>query len=53
MAPDGQNKLEELFILLHFLEPAKFRDLEAFQEEFAEIGSEAQARRPSPSTVNP
>ena len=40
-----QNNLDELFILLHFLEPTKFKDLAAFQAEFAEIGNEAQVAR--------
>lgn len=39
-----QNRLEELFMLLHFLEPKKFKDLEGFQSEYGELQSEDKAR---------
>lgn len=40
-----QNRLEELFMLLHFLEPGKFRDLEGFQEEFGELRTEEKVEQ--------
>lgn len=40
-----QNRLEELFMLLHFLEPGKFRDLDGFQNEFGELRTEEQVEQ--------
>jgi len=37
-----QNSIEELFNLLHFLEPVKFADVEAFKEDFASMNKEEQ-----------
>ncbi len=37
-----QNSIEELFNLLHFLEPGKFSDVEVFKAEFASMDKEAQ-----------
>jgi chromodomain-helicase-DNA-binding protein 4 len=37
-----QNSLDELFNLLHFLEPEKFQDVEEFRSEFASMDKEAQ-----------
>ena len=37
-----QNNLDELFMLMHFLDQGEFSDLEEFQEEFANIGKEDQ-----------
>ena len=37
-----QNHLGELFMLMHFLEPAKFDSEEAFQAEFSNISHEEQ-----------
>ncbi|XP_043222807.1 chromodomain-helicase-DNA-binding protein Mi-2 homolog isoform X1 [Amphibalanus amphitrite] len=40
-----QNNLEELFHLLNFLCPEKFQDLQAFQNEFADIAKEEQIKK--------
>lgn len=40
-----QNNLEELFHLLNFLNSAKFNDLSAFQNEFADISKEDQVKK--------
>ncbi|KAL6212996.1 hypothetical protein ACLB2K_018211 [Fragaria x ananassa] len=37
-----QNNLDELFMLMHFLDAAKFASLEEFQEEFKDINQEEQ-----------
>lgn len=37
-----QNSIEELFNLLHFLEPGKFADVEIFKAEFASMDKEEQ-----------
>ncbi|PIN02471.1 DNA helicase [Handroanthus impetiginosus] len=37
-----QNNLDELFILMHFLDAGKFGSLEEFQEEFNDINQEEQ-----------
>jgi len=39
-----QNNLEELFYLLNFLTPGKFSSLEAFQNDFEDVGKEDQVR---------
>ena len=39
-----QNNLAELFMLLHFLDDGKFESLEDFEQEFAEISHNEQAR---------
>ena len=39
-----QNNLAELFMLMHFLDAAKFGSLEEFQEEYADLGEAKQAR---------
>ncbi|KAK2452874.1 protein CHROMATIN REMODELING [Trifolium repens] len=40
-----QNNLDELFILMHFLDAGKFGSLEEFQEEFKDINQEQQILR--------
>ncbi|XP_037933405.1 chromodomain-helicase-DNA-binding protein Mi-2 homolog [Teleopsis dalmanni] len=40
-----QNNLEELFHLLNFLSRDKFSDLNAFQNEFADVAKEEQVKR--------
>ncbi|CAD7006147.1 unnamed protein product [Ceratitis capitata] len=40
-----QNNLEELFHLLNFLSRDKFSDLNAFQNEFADVSKEEQVKR--------
>ncbi|XP_047161862.1 CHD3-type chromatin-remodeling factor PICKLE-like [Vigna umbellata] len=40
-----QNNLDELFILMHFLDAGKFGSLEEFQEEFKDINREEQILR--------
>ncbi len=39
-----QNRVEELFALLSYLDPAKFPDADAFQARFAALDSEAHLR---------
>ncbi|KAM7276909.1 hypothetical protein ACFE04_018775 [Oxalis oulophora] len=40
-----QNNLDELFMLMHFLDAGKFGSLEEFQEEFKDINQEEQILR--------
>ncbi|KAK4480176.1 hypothetical protein RD792_013238 [Penstemon davidsonii] len=40
-----QNNLDELFMLMHFLDAGKFGSLEEFQEEFKDINQEEQIFR--------
>ncbi|XP_058067586.1 CHD3-type chromatin-remodeling factor PICKLE [Magnolia sinica] len=40
-----QNNLDELFMLMHFLDAGKFSSLEEFQEEFKDINQEEQILR--------
>ncbi|KAK4491066.1 hypothetical protein RD792_001788, partial [Penstemon davidsonii] len=40
-----QNNLDELFMLMHFLDDGKFGSLEEFQEEFEDINQEEQISR--------
>ncbi|RDY08117.1 CHD3-type chromatin-remodeling factor PICKLE, partial [Mucuna pruriens] len=40
-----QNNLDELFMLMHFLDAGKFGSLEEFQEEFKDINREEQISR--------
>lgn len=40
-----QNNLDELFMLMHFLDAGKFASLEEFQEEFKDINQEEQIAR--------
>ncbi|XP_051119947.1 CHD3-type chromatin-remodeling factor PICKLE-like [Andrographis paniculata] len=40
-----QNNLDELFMLMHFLDAGKFGSLEDFQEEFKDINQEEQIER--------
>ncbi|XP_047325059.1 CHD3-type chromatin-remodeling factor PICKLE-like [Impatiens glandulifera] len=40
-----QNNLDELFMLMHFLDTGKFGSLEEFQEEFKDINQEEQILR--------
>ena len=40
-----QNNLAELFMLMHFLDAAKFGSLEEFQDEYEDLGEAKQARR--------
>ncbi|XP_010526237.1 PREDICTED: CHD3-type chromatin-remodeling factor PICKLE-like [Tarenaya hassleriana] len=40
-----QNNLDELFMLMHFLDAGKFVSLEEFQEEFKDINQEEQISR--------
>ncbi|XP_074276619.1 CHD3-type chromatin-remodeling factor PICKLE-like isoform X1 [Silene latifolia] len=40
-----QNNLDELFVLMHFLDAGKFGSLEEFQEEFQDINQEEQISR--------
>jgi chromodomain-helicase-DNA-binding protein 4 len=40
-----QNNLEELFYLLNFLTPTKFKELNAFQANFTDIAKEDQVRK--------
>lgn len=40
-----QNNLKELFYLLNFLTPNKFKDLDEFEETFQDIGKEEQVRK--------
>ncbi|OMO90720.1 SNF2-related protein [Corchorus olitorius] len=40
-----QNNLDELFMLMHFLDAGKFGSLEEFQEEFKDISQEEQISR--------
>ncbi|KAG5590763.1 hypothetical protein H5410_041277 [Solanum commersonii] len=39
------NNLDELFMLMHFLDAGKFGSLEEFQQEFADISQEEQVSR--------
>ena len=39
-----QNSLAELFMLLSFLDASKFDSLEDFEQEFADVSQEQQAR---------
>ncbi|CAK9216882.1 unnamed protein product [Sphagnum troendelagicum] len=40
-----QNNLDELFMLMHFLDAGKFSSLEEFQQEFRDINQEEQVQR--------
>ena len=40
-----QNNLQELFYLLNFLTPNKFKDLDEFEETFQDVGKEEQVRK--------
>ncbi|KAI4376193.1 hypothetical protein MLD38_013983 [Melastoma candidum] len=40
-----QNNLDELFMLMHFLDDGKFGSLEEFREEFKDINQEEQISR--------
>ncbi|XP_013591527.1 PREDICTED: CHD3-type chromatin-remodeling factor PICKLE [Brassica oleracea var. oleracea] len=40
-----QNNLDELFVLMHFLDAEKFGSLEEFQEQFKDIDQEEQISR--------
>lgn len=40
-----QNNLDELFMLMHFLDDGKFESLEDFQKEFKDINQEEQIAR--------
>ncbi|OIT02582.1 chd3-type chromatin-remodeling factor pickle, partial [Nicotiana attenuata] len=40
-----QNNLDELFMLMHFLDAGKFGSLEEFQQEFEDISQEEQISR--------
>eukprot|EP01018_Ginkgo_biloba_P007663 Gb_18673 [translate_table: standard] len=40
-----QNNLDELFMLMHFLDAGKFASLEEFQQEFKDISQEEQVGR--------
>ncbi|KAG0608643.1 hypothetical protein M758_8G121700 [Ceratodon purpureus] len=40
-----QNNLDELFMLMHFLDAGKFGSLEEFQQEFQDINQEEQVGR--------
>ncbi|XP_024359262.1 CHD3-type chromatin-remodeling factor PICKLE isoform X2 [Physcomitrium patens] len=40
-----QNNLDELFMLMHFLDAGKFNSLEEFQQEFQDINQEEQVGR--------
>ncbi|KAK8943573.1 CHD3-type chromatin-remodeling factor PICKLE [Platanthera guangdongensis] len=40
-----QNNLDELFMLMHFLDDGKFPSIEDFQEEFRDINQEEQIAR--------
>ncbi|KAJ9167671.1 hypothetical protein P3X46_019285 [Hevea brasiliensis] len=40
-----QNNLDELFMLMHFLDAGKFSSLEEFQEEFKDINQEEKISR--------
>ncbi|PPR87985.1 hypothetical protein GOBAR_AA32704 [Gossypium barbadense] len=40
-----QNNLDELFMLMHFLDAGKFGSLEEFQEQFKDISQEMQISR--------
>ncbi|KAH8939040.1 hypothetical protein BDL97_15G016300 [Sphagnum fallax] len=40
-----QNNLDELFMLMHFLDAGKFGSLEEFQQEFRDINQEEQVGR--------
>ncbi|KAG0556719.1 hypothetical protein KC19_11G074300 [Ceratodon purpureus] len=40
-----QNNLDELFMLMHFLDAGKFASLEEFQQEFQDINQEEQVGR--------
>ncbi|XP_016537603.2 CHD3-type chromatin-remodeling factor PICKLE-like isoform X3 [Capsicum annuum] len=40
-----QNNLDELFMLMHFLDAGKFGSLEEFQQEFEDISQEEQVSR--------
>ena len=46
-----QNNLAELFMLMHFLDAAKFGSLEEFQEEYADLGEAKQANSASGRTA--
>ena len=37
-----QNNVEELFSLLHFLEPKQFNNIDAFMDDFGDLKSESQ-----------
>jgi SNF2 family DNA or RNA helicase len=41
-----QNNITELFMLLHFLDHAKFSSAEDFEAQFSEIGQEEQVYIP-------
>ncbi|GAU17725.1 hypothetical protein TSUD_07870 [Trifolium subterraneum] len=45
MSDPFQNNLDELFMLMHFLDAGKFGILEEFQEEFKDINQEQQISR--------
>lgn len=40
-----QNTVEELFSLLHFLEPARFPSEHTFMQEFGDLKTEEQVRQ--------
>ena len=40
-----QNNIEELYSLLHFLEPKQFSSLEMFTAEFGDLKSETQVEK--------
>lgn len=42
-----QNTVEELFSLLHFLEPGRFPSETTFMQEFGDLKTEEQVRNPS------
>ncbi|KAJ6295378.1 hypothetical protein OIU78_023405 [Salix suchowensis] len=42
---ESNNNLDELFMLMHFLDAGKFASLEEFQEEFKDINQEEQISR--------
>lgn len=44
LCPPKQNNLGELFMLMHFLEPAKFVSQEEFEAQFSDLGREQQVR---------
>jgi SNF2 family DNA or RNA helicase len=46
-----QNSLDELFFLLHFLEPERFDSLDAFTEEFKSLDKEEHVHKVSELTA--
>ena len=40
-----QNNLDELFMLMHFVDSAKFNDLEAFNDRFADLRQDDQVKK--------